>query len=185
MSSQWWGAEMYYSEVPPLPTPVQQRLQQQCEKALEIIKPRLEEWAKCKIEIEGLVELIYYERTDEEQITEQPRPVLWRKLAAQLRKAEIAGAGLLDDPLLEMIKTERVRLEKILGRLQHGGPYRSPTKWITTIYSCRVLTEYRGRRPGLSIGKDWHQLAAVMFGYMETDAFNFDYLKLYAKVFPM
>jgi hypothetical protein len=155
--------------------------QQQFEAALKLIQPIPERRTDCEAQILATIENIHDDKTVEKKWLEEQKQAPRRKLAKKLRAVEVAGAGLLDEFVLGLIKGQRKYFERQLKRLnerhRRGGIRQSLVKGKAAYRSWLLLNLYRRDSPVLTEGGLWHQLAAILFGCTEVGSFNFDYLR--------
>jgi hypothetical protein len=80
--------------------------------------------------------------------------------------------------LLKRIKKEREFIEDHFSETEdRRGRKKSPAKSAAATWAWGLLDEFGPHKPGQTEGGTWHQLAAVLFGYVTADMLSFDYLR--------
>jgi hypothetical protein len=163
-------------------TPPRQR-----EKALAIIDPAPDERDQCERAIDLHLDMVQEAKTDEDLFKPIPREVLNRYID-KLRAVEQAARPLLPsfrgfhERFLDQVKLQREICEGCVAEIQHtktrrDGSKQSAAKQAAAAHSWMLLRQFGHRPPALTEHKDWHRLAATLFGYATVRLFSFDYLK--------
>jgi hypothetical protein len=161
-------------------------IQQQHKGALDIIKPGSQQHALCEIRVMVVIDEIREKKALEKRYHRQllQAPKKKRALVKAYRAIEEVAAdtaavetGLGNERLLLQIKEERRFLERFFEKVTRGGIKKSIAKKIATINAWLLLAFCGGRRPTLTKDGDWHQLAAILYGYENAHSFDFNYLR--------
>jgi hypothetical protein len=157
-------------------TPEQRR-----ETALKLIKPTPEKDAECKIEINRAIESVEKVKTRHKHpsIRKQDLDKAIKSLKAVVNSGFLVqwSKDFVDQAIIEREILKQFIAQTQHEKARHGGTLLNAQNMQAALCAGWLLTTFGTRRAPLTQRGPWHELAAVLVGYKETDLFDFDYLR--------
>jgi hypothetical protein len=153
--------------------------EQQCAQALKLVPTAHTSGIR---DVLGMIQV-------EKEIARVEIPLLkdWQDAAAVLRAADLVLSrpslrAYVGDDLLWRLREAREGAEEATSKdapKGHGGRQLDAAQAAAALYAGVLLWKERGQCPTLTVGGDWHKLAAILYGYgpQTVDQFGFHYLR--------